>query len=174
MIDAKLWESFYKHYRRKHPWLADKTLTELPKAASSAPFTHPNADVSGLPIRQVENGLAEAVTKPPAKASRSPKQSTVKGEAQVKLIAALTQHHGYENGSCAVFEPIPSNELARQAKVSKSTASEFFKKEFHGHQAYKNACMNTTRLVSMLKALNNEFRPHNFLGRIPDENERDE
>ncbi len=40
------------------------------------------------------------------------KRSTVKGEAQEKLVAALTKHHKYQDGSCLNIEAIGSNELA--------------------------------------------------------------
>ncbi len=51
-----------------------------------------------------------------------PKRSTQKGNAQTKLIAALTKHHQYQDGSCLNTEPIGVNELAQQAGVSSSSA----------------------------------------------------
>ena len=108
---------------------------------------------------------------PPVK----PKRSTEKGEGRVKLIAALTKHHKYADGSCLNLEPIGNNELARLAGVSESTASAFFKKEFKGHIKYRVACGDTTRLVTALKLLNQEFSPHLLFGKKPpNEDDRDE
>jgi hypothetical protein len=45
----------------------------------------------------------------------------VRGEAEAKLIAALTKHHQYADGSCLNLEPVGNNELARIAEVSEST-----------------------------------------------------
>ena len=61
-----------------------------------------------------------------------PKRSTVKGEARVKLIAALTLHHRYADGSCMNCEPIGVNQLARNAEVSPSSASVFVSKKIPG------------------------------------------
>src|SRR5262249_18636328 len=46
---------------------------------------------------------------------KHPKRSTDKGEARDKIVAALTKHHKYNNGSVENREPIGCNELARQA-----------------------------------------------------------
>ena len=68
------------------------------------------------------------------------KQSTAKGEAQIKLISAFTAHHKWENGKCCNSDPIGCNELARKAEVSKDRASVFFKKWFGRHGDYKAVC----------------------------------
>ena len=96
-----------------------------------------------------------------------PKRSTVKGEARVKLIAALTLHHRYADGSCMNCEPIGVNQLARNAEVSPSSASVFVSNEFGGYQKYKVFCRDTTRLVGALKLLNQEFTPSNLYGKMP-------
>ncbi|OHB70150.1 MAG: hypothetical protein A2V70_14820 [Planctomycetes bacterium RBG_13_63_9] len=111
-------------------------------------------------------------THPPARKS---KRSTESGEARIKLIAALTKHHGYADGSSLNLEPIGNNELARLAEVAKRTASAFFKKEFHGHAKYKALCRDSPRLAAALKALNGEFQPHEFYdARTPDDLEQDD
>jgi hypothetical protein len=103
------------------------------------------------------------------------KRSTERGEGQVKLIAALTKHHKYADGSCLNQEPIGNNELARMADVSPSTASIFFKEKFNGHTAYRRVCASDTRLVTSLKLLNIEFAPHILYGaKPPGEDERDD
>jgi hypothetical protein len=90
------------------------------------------------------------------------KRSTSKGEAEIKIIAALTLHHEYSDQSCLNPAPIGSNELARRAKVSKDAASQFFKKEFGvdgGHGRYQALCLrNPVRIASWLKALNGDYR----------------
>ncbi len=89
----------------------------------------------------------------------------------------------YADGSCLNLEPIGVNALARLARVrSNSTASEFFKKEFDGHDKYKAACLNTDRqwkIATQLKAMNGEFSVFRSLDSDPsDDNgqepERDE
>jgi hypothetical protein len=95
-------------------------------------------------------------TPPPGRAAtiRAPHERDVKP----KLIAALTQHHRYSDGSCLNSDPIASNDLARKAEVSKSTASLFFKREFRSHQDYRMLCRKGN-LVAALKMLNGEFSP---------------
>jgi hypothetical protein len=83
------------------------------------------------------------------------------------LIAALTKHHEYSNGSCLNLEPIGNNDLARLAGVAESTASDFFKEEFRGHAQYRNTCPNVTGLVMALKILNGEYSPHILYGTKP-------
>jgi hypothetical protein len=103
------------------------------------------------------------------------KRSTERGEGRAKVIAALTKHHQYADGSCLNLEPIGNNELAKAAGVSPSTASTFFNNEFEGHTKYKALCRNSGRLVAALKLLNNEFSPHDLYGRRPaGEDDRDD
>lgn len=104
------------------------------------------------------------------------KRSTTNGEARTKIIAALTQHHGYDNGSCTNLEPVGVNKLAGEINVSSSTVSTFFKEQFQGHNKYKVACRNAGTLGNSLKMLNGELKPSvlfNALGdadrEIPDE-----
>jgi hypothetical protein len=112
-----------------------------------------------------EDATAKAAEISPA--SKKAKRSTERGEGRVKLIAVLTKHHKYADGGCLNLEPIGNNELARQARVSESTASAFFRKEFGGHTKYRATCGNATKLVSSLKVLNQEFSPHLLFGRNP-------
>jgi hypothetical protein len=88
------------------------------------------------------------------------KRSTEAGEARDKLIAALTRHHQYANGSCLNQDPIVCNELARKADVAESTASVFFKEGFKGHRKYRRLCRDRSKLIAALKILNDEFAPH--------------
>jgi hypothetical protein len=110
------------------------------------------------------------------------KRSTEKGEGQSKLIAALTKHHQYADDCCPNTEPIGVRALARLAEVDPSTASVFFNVKFNrgekkGWSVYRVVCRDAGRLVDSLKALNDEFSPHDLYGRRPrgeDDNDRDE
>ncbi|MCK6454938.1 MAG: hypothetical protein L6Q92_00200 [Phycisphaerae bacterium] len=103
------------------------------------------------------------------------KRSTERGEGRAKLIAALTKHHRYADGSCLNLDPIGNNELARLADVDQATASAFFKQQFNGHGKYKAACADAAQLAAALKLLNGEFAPHILFGaKPPGEGERDE
>jgi hypothetical protein len=86
------------------------------------------------------------------------------GDSRDKLIAALTLHHKYENGSCLNFEPIGNNKLAKAAQVSASTASAFFQKEFGGYSKYRFSCRDKQNLVGCMKLLNGEVSPRHLLG----------
>lgn len=94
------------------------------------------------------------------------KRSTQPGEARLKLKAALTQHHQYEDGGCLNFEPIANNELARHADVDRSTASAFFKREFGSHSRYKTSC-RSNRIIDKLKVWNEGFAVEELYGATP-------
>ena len=95
------------------------------------------------------------------------KRSTERGDGRVKLIAALTKHHQYADGSCLNLESIGNNELAKAAGVSPSTASAFFNDKFKGHRKYKALRRDNGRLAAALKLLNDEFAPHHLFGTPP-------
>jgi hypothetical protein len=100
------------------------------------------------------------------------KRSTEGGDAESKIVAELTRHHKYADGGCLNLEPIGVNELARQAGVASSTASEFFNRQFNsgenrGHSKYRVICRNAGRLADSIKALRKEFSPHDLFGRQP-------
>lgn len=94
-----------------------------------------------------------------------PKKSHNQDDAKDKLIAALTKHHKYADGSCLNTEPIGNNELARLAEVSNGTVSKFFKDEFEGYTNYKHFCHDKSTLIASLKLLNDEYSPYLFLGK---------
>jgi hypothetical protein len=94
------------------------------------------------------------------------KRSTEPGEAKAKIIAALTAHHQYDNGSCGKLAPIGGNELARVAKVSQGKVSGFFKEQFGSHSKYKVACHDTGTLAQSLRMLNGELKPSILLNPI--------
>lgn len=102
------------------------------------------------------------------------KRSTERGEGRAKLIAALSKHHRYDDGS-PNMNPINNNELARLAKVDKATASAFFRKQFGGHGEYKTMCRDSARLAASLKHLNGDYTPAIlFGGKLPGERDREE
>ncbi len=95
------------------------------------------------------------------------KKSTTNGDAEAKLIGALTKHHRYADGSSLNLEPIGNNELATLAQVGKATASDFFKERFKSHKKYVIMCSNLKILIASLKLLNDEFHPHLLFGNSP-------
>ena len=109
-----------------------------------------------------------------APALKKSKRSTVKGEAEIKLIAAFTKHHKYNDGSLLNQEPIGVNELGRRAEVAASSASDFFKKKFGGHDKYQQYCRNS-KIGTSLKAMNEGFSPDDLFGsKPPGERDREE
>jgi hypothetical protein len=82
-------------------------------------------------IRELGTPLVVNRQEPPALVSKT-KRSTERGEARMKLIAALTKHHKYADGGCLNLEPVGNNDLARMAKVAPSSASQFFDRELQG------------------------------------------
>lgn len=122
--------------------------SELPEAAETTPEVAPEEGTLGEPK--------------PAKAPRV-KRSASKGEARIKLIAALTQHHDYEAVSCLNQEPIGCNALAKLAEVSKGSASSFFCKEFGAHAKYCYVCGDVGKLAESLQLLNQELTPQSLL-----------
>jgi hypothetical protein len=121
----------------------------------------PPEPVHGIQVQESRQASA------PSRTDKRPKRSTERGEGRAKLISALTAHHKYADGSCLNQEPIGSNDLARKAEVSESTASAFFAKEFKGHDKYRAMCRDNSSLVAALKILNQDFAPHHLFGRRP-------
>ena len=94
------------------------------------------------------------------------KRSTQKGEADAKLIAALTRWHKYKNGHCNKMDPVGNNELARLADVSIGSATNFFKRHFECHKKYKIQCQNKS-IPKAMEILNSEIRPSILNTSIP-------
>jgi len=118
--------------------------------------------------------LDDSKTKAPAGGPVKEKKSTVRGEAQEKIIAALTKHHKYADGSCLNLEAIKVGELARLAEVGKASVNRFFDKQFGvgepkkgGHKKYIRVCGDTKGLIPTLKLLNREFAASALYGRNP-------
>lgn len=94
------------------------------------------------------------------------KRSTKRGDARVKIIAALTKWHQYDGESCLKTDPIGNNKLARLAKVANSTVSKFFNDEFKGSNHYLRACLDAVQLIASLKMLNGDFQPSILQGNL--------
>ena len=95
------------------------------------------------------------------------KRSTINGEAHAKIVAGLTAHHKYKDGSCLEWTPVQVNKFAAHVKVSPSTVSKFFKDQFAGHKKYQTACCDPVKLAFTLRMLNGELTPrilYNSLG----------
>lgn len=99
-----------------------------------------------------------------AKTMVKSKKSSESGDARVKLIAVLTKHHKYADASCLNLEPIGNNELAREAQISRSSASDFFKKEFQGYKNYRAACYSRQKLIVAMTLLNKDYSPYHLFG----------
>ena len=113
-----------------------------------------------------QNTLAGTQSHSTTTQGAKPRQQTrgARRPAKEKLIAALTAHHQYQNGSCLCLEPVGNNELAKRANVSPSTTSEFFQSEFQGHEGYVRICADKGRLIGALRLLNGEVTPRLLLG----------
>lgn len=116
--------------------------------------------------------LPEEVPTPPMVqvVPNKPKRSTERNEGQTKLSSCLTAHHKYAQGDDFNSDPIGSNALAVQARVSKSTASNFFKKYFGSHLKYRRACASEWHFKDTLKRLNQEYTPRRRFGGVPPDN----
>ena len=105
---------------------------------------------------------------------RKPKVKHKQTDSEVKLVAALSRHHQYENGSIGEATPVGCRELGRLAEVSEKAASGFFKKSFGNHKRYTVICRQPEKLIASLKALNYEFTPKDFANaRTPDDLDRE-
>ncbi|MGD0897575.1 MAG: hypothetical protein ABR915_07035 [Thermoguttaceae bacterium] len=146
-----------------------EVLADVAPAPAPPPTWGDSVTLSNGPADLLSATTAKA---PAASPATKKKRSTAPGEARAKIIAALTKHHQYMNGSCLNTEPVGVNDLARQAGVAKSSVSSFFNKEFNnskkeGHTRYINRCQVLQHLVASLKLLNEEFSPHHLFSHNP-------
>ena len=110
--------------------------------------------------------IATPATPPAAK---KPKHSTERGEARIKIVAALTKHHKYADGGCQNFDPIGVRELEKYG-VGRDAATRFFKKHFGSHAKYKIACgRDHARIGAWLKLLNEDYSTHPLFSSDPPE-----
>jgi len=105
------------------------------------------------------------------------KKSTSKGDAQTKIIGALSAYHQFDGDDCLNLEPIGNNELARSAEVSGSTVSLFLQKQFatkhaasgEGRRNYRKACRDSYRLTLEIKRIRDELIPTMLWNPLPDD-----
>ena len=122
---------------------------------------------------EIKPGLpVEASPKDSKPTSKKPRSRRVHGrmlESDLKIISALSNHHGFEKGnhtnkdSCTVTDPIKCNKLAKTIRLATSTLSRFFKKEFKGYKNYILSC-TSGGISSSLALLNDHVSPHILLG----------
>jgi len=96
------------------------------------------------------------------------KKSTQPGEARLKMVAALTTHHKYADGSVLNTDPISTRELARIAGVALGSVTNFMNREFNkgqkdGRKRYEAICDCPQLLAVALRALNGELAPYNLI-----------
>jgi hypothetical protein len=139
----------------------------LPKEALTTVRVPGTPADENITLPRPDDGQPTIVDSSPTVAGRKPKRSTERGEAREKIIAGLTEHHQYTDGSCLNTEPVGVGDLARKSGVSKSTVSEFFQVEFKGHALYRAVCQDVSKLVTSLRMLRQEFSPHILYGRTP-------
>jgi hypothetical protein len=185
---AAVWDAGWKGDEKINPWADDKYCPEAvwywrlvhadDPAFSTGGLSNQDAAIVRAWTADVEADLAGAKSAastalPPV--DKKSKRSTEKGEAEIKIIAALTRHHKYQVNSLDADvlasmlneEPIGCSELAKRAKVSKSSASRFFASRFKGHSKYRRACRNFDLLITALKLLNQDFSPWSLYAKEP-------
>ena len=150
---------------------------------SEAGDSQTKADVKELPPKEAdktnrkEESSAERSTPPTGEESdkagstaKKPKRGTAPGEAGVKIIAGLTEHHKFDGDSCLNLEPINVNKFADSIDVAGSTVSKFLKDSFDGFGKYKgHFCRNATTLTVAIQMLRGELPPTMLFNRIEDE-----
>lgn len=164
-------------YSREAVWYLRLVHADDPAFSTEGP-SNQDAAIVRTWIDDVQADLAGAKSAastalPPV--NKKPKRSTERGDAEVKIIAALTQHHRYQvfnlpgerSSSLLHQEPTGCNALARKARVSKSSVSRFFKKWFKGHRKYRRVCKDFNSLISSLKMLNRDWCPWNLYDKEP-------
>ena len=113
-----------------------------------------------------KKGSAEAEVKPATdeaeklgEQNRSPRPYRTRDEKAVVILAALTDHHKYEDqgGSASIgnWSSITGRSLAEQAKVNRRDVTEFMQKHFGGQKEYECQCHNR-KLPQTLQKLRGE------------------
>ncbi|QDT39233.1 hypothetical protein [Stratiformator vulcanicus] len=93
-----------------------------------------------------------------ASTKRRGRPSKGESDKETLIIAALSRHHGYDNGSLLNDEPIAVKSFADlpQNDFSAASLSRFFEKHFSGYKGYKAQCVNG-KLAMTLSLLNREL-----------------
>lgn len=140
-------------------WLASAEVLERLAEKASRPAVEPAAGAGPRSDAAPGKPQSADVASPPPKTPVKPKKSTVKGEGQAKLIAALAKHHKYADGECLNMKPIGNNQLAEMADVARSTVHGFFKKQFGSLSEYRATCArNPSGLAMKIGVLNGDVQ----------------
>lgn len=144
----------YDELRREISVCEDEAFP-FPEATSQAADSE-TADAT----KELDNGKKPVASKTQTRGKRR-KGRQQWTDAELKIIAFITQHHNYASDCPLNMTPIGVRELARQLGVSESTVSGFFKKQFGCYEAYERMCKsgNQQVLLASLKVLNGEFTP---------------
>ena len=140
------------------------------------PITQAEVDRDWRAVSGTKRGITTAIgfvarIREWAVASNSNKQKTprvgrpknTEKDSATIVLAALTAHHGYENGSVTNFEAATNRGLAAQFGLSPNALSRFLKSRFpleqKPHKKYVAACRNRT-IGSLLMLWNRELPAH--------------
>jgi hypothetical protein len=136
------------------PAEAAGTVVALPREPAAA-------EVSATITAPSDQGL------PPDSRAARRKRSKPRGAARHLLVAKLNEHHRYDDGRSLNLEPIGNNAIASLVGIDKSTASDFFTKEFGSYDNYCRTCADPVALTAALRLLNGEVKPRDLYGRAP-------
>lgn len=103
-------------------------------------------------------------------------------DSATKVIAALTKHHGYENGSVTNFEPATNRGIAHEYGLSQNALSRFLNEKLGkgnpksgGHKGYIAACNRDARIgIGALLTLWQGEVPERLAELLPHESGRDD
>lgn len=145
-----------------------------PPLPDGRPVASPGADSAGVNTPEPKAGGTEEPSRRIEKLKHGAKVRRKIGTGRptkydISFVAALTSHHGYENGYCGVFEPIDNSSLRKAADDCPANAvTRFFDREFKGagtpRKRYVAACRNKATLIAALMRLNQESPSAELLG----------
>ncbi|MHB8969717.1 MAG: hypothetical protein ACYC3X_06125 [Pirellulaceae bacterium] len=109
-----------------------------------------------LVLRAAAKGVASAESSP-----ADGKRRHQRGKGVDLWIAALSNHHQYQDGEVRHLAPMATNvEFARTAGISPTMSSRHFAKYFDSWDGYKDICTQYHLLRAKLQILNRDFTAH--------------
>jgi hypothetical protein len=151
----------HKHFQeRSNPAdgvsFAEYVMRRYPDSFDVIPAVNPSEPQSekSEPLKQESATVSEPMKSEPAEINKK----TAPGNARFLIISALEVWHGFQSGrgkpSVVRNEPVGVNQLAEKACVSAGAVSNFFKKEFKGHDKYAGLCnRNTQSLIAWFRKI---------------------
>lgn len=133
------------------PWMED--------AAAKLPDNEPK-DSSEEQAEPTKEETAKPVTTAVQKPTRrrpGPRANAEKDSATI-VVAALTKHHGYENGSVGHYTPATNPGLAEKYGLANNALTRFLSDK-GGVSGYKQAC-TSEKIGVLLKVWNREVSTH--------------